>query len=132
WTLVRFLFVEVNFAKYNPSRASSFIPLPPFVQEKKAVINVRNDDQRCFAWSVVSALVPPLGAAHRCTSYPDPEQVLNLGGLQFPLKLKDIKDFCRMNPDISVNVYGLEQVLKNNHVAYEVVGPLYYAMEKKR
>ncbi|KAF2889910.1 hypothetical protein ILUMI_16263, partial [Ignelater luminosus] len=75
--------------------------------------------------SVISALAPPQGA-------PDPEQVLNLRGLQFPLKLKDVDEFTPLNLDIFVNIYELEEMYKSDGVVYEVVGHLHYATEKKR
>ncbi|KAF2886412.1 hypothetical protein ILUMI_19760 [Ignelater luminosus] len=130
YTLVRFLFLGVNFVKYNPLKA--FIPLPLSAKRKKAAMSVQNSGQRCFAWSVLSALAQPQESPHRCGSYSGPEQMLNLGGLQFPLKLKNSDEFTRLNSDISINVYGLEEMYKSSGVVYETVGPLHYATEKKR
>ena len=39
-------------------RGSSFIDLPPFIKNKKACINVKNDDDQCFRWAILSALQP--------------------------------------------------------------------------
>ena len=51
---------------------------------------------------------------------------LNVNGLSFPLKLKDVPKFMRLNPDISVNVFGLDEEKKN-----EIV-PLFVSREKRK
>ena len=34
----------VDMAKYSPLRGSSYLPLPRYLQLKKAIINVKSDD----------------------------------------------------------------------------------------
>ncbi|XP_063542734.1 uncharacterized protein LOC134751280 [Cydia strobilella] len=58
WAISKVLHLEVNINKYQPLQGSSYIPLPKWVQARKACINVKNDDNACFAWAVVSALYP--------------------------------------------------------------------------
>ena len=36
----------------NPTRGGSFLPLPKWVQSKKACINIQNEDNKCFMYSV--------------------------------------------------------------------------------
>ena len=38
--------------RYNPTRGSSFIPLPDWVANKKACISTKNEDDLCFQYSV--------------------------------------------------------------------------------
>ncbi|KAK9728846.1 hypothetical protein QE152_g16977 [Popillia japonica] len=71
WTLCKILHIEVNINKYNPMRASGFIDLPQQIKKKKAIINVQNNDQACFAWAITSALRIPVGLPQRTSSYPD-------------------------------------------------------------
>ena len=44
--------IKLNFDKYNPTRGGKFIPLPNWVQSKKACINIKNEDNKCFKYSV--------------------------------------------------------------------------------
>ena len=44
--------IKFNFDKYNPTRGGKFIPLPKWVQNKKACINIKNEDNKCFKYSV--------------------------------------------------------------------------------
>lgn len=105
--------------------------LPKFIENKKAVVNIRNEDQNCFAWAVTSAIYPPIGPVQEVSSYPHFSTVLNVTGMDFPIKLKDISKFETLN-NISVSVYGLEKEFKNNKIKYEIVGPLRYAPKKLR
>ncbi|XP_025265427.1 uncharacterized protein LOC112638265 [Camponotus floridanus] len=71
---------------------------------KKAVVNVRSDDEACFAWSVVAALYPVDKHCERSSRYPHYSEVLNLEGSKLPMTLNGIGRFERLN-DILVNVY---------------------------
>ncbi|XP_046737544.1 uncharacterized protein LOC124406235 [Diprion similis] len=47
-----------------------WIDLPSDIKVKKAVVNVQNADNACFAWACVSARHPAASHANRVTSYP--------------------------------------------------------------
>ena len=50
-------------------------------------MNVKNDDEKCFAWAVLSALYPANNHKHNKTyNYAKYMGVLNLHGLSFPMK----------------------------------------------
>ena len=42
------LFMDVNFHRLNLTKGGSYLPLPEFIQRKKAVINPQNEDSECF------------------------------------------------------------------------------------
>ena len=44
--------------RYNSLRERSYIPLPKELANKKAIINMKNDDNQCFLWCVLRALNP--------------------------------------------------------------------------
>jgi hypothetical protein len=48
-----------NMVRYRPLRGSSYIPLPIKLRTKRAIINVKNKDNKCFMWSVLAVLYPP-------------------------------------------------------------------------
>ena len=39
-------------------RGGSYIPLPAALRNKKAVVNVKNEDDHCLRWALRSALLP--------------------------------------------------------------------------
>ena len=56
WSLKHILHLTVNINKYNAMRIGSYIPLPKDIRDKKACGNVKNNDNRCFMWSVLAGL----------------------------------------------------------------------------
>ena len=39
-------------------RGSSYIPLPDWIMRKKAIINIQNEDKKCFIWCILRYLHP--------------------------------------------------------------------------
>jgi hypothetical protein len=51
WALDRFFYIVITCYTINPPRASSYIPTPsPYTNPKCGLINIQNDDNRCFMW----------------------------------------------------------------------------------
>ena len=48
-----------NVARFAPLSGSAWSPLPKFLQSKKAVLNIQNEDDRCFEYAIAAALHPP-------------------------------------------------------------------------
>nr|XP_023022404.1 uncharacterized protein LOC111510702 [Leptinotarsa decemlineata] len=107
WALSKILLLKVAINKYVIGNGSSFIPLPQEIARKQACINVRNDDEMCFYWSIISALYPVAKHPQRVSKYPHYSTVLNTTWLNTPMDLHQISKFEKLN-DISVNVYTLE------------------------
>ncbi|KAK5637820.1 hypothetical protein RI129_000194 [Pyrocoelia pectoralis] len=108
WALHEISHLKVNINKYEPIRGSTYINLPRFIALKKAVVNVKNNDEFCFLWAIVSALYPAQNHVERVSSYPHFEDVLNHGSIKFPIKLHDIKKFEQLN-NLAINVYCIEK-----------------------
>lgn len=94
---------------------SSYIDLPEKWKNKKACINVQNNDNKCFMWSILSALHPVKEHTYRVSKYKDYVNELNFTGIEFPVKLKDIAKFEKLN-HISVNVYYITNDSKNSNI----------------
>ena len=74
-------------------RGSSYIPLPDFIMQKKAMINIQNRDNKCFLWSVVRYLHPAERNEFRLTDLKQYENDVNTQGIDYAVKLKDITRF---------------------------------------
>lgn len=123
WTCESMSHLEININKYTPFRGGSYLDLPSVVKNTKSCINIRNNDNHCFLWSVIAALFPQKNHVCRTSSYPHYSKVLNIDGMSFPPSFKDIRIFEKMN-NLSINVYGLD----NKH---NVTGPLYITTSRK-
>ncbi len=56
WRLKRVVELEIHVVEHNPLGGSSHIPMPEKLRGKKAVINMKNEDNECFKWSVTIEL----------------------------------------------------------------------------
>ena len=93
---------------WDPIKASSYIKLPVELKNKKAIVNMKNEDNdKCFLWCVLRALNPKNEKPERVDKdLKSKENTLNMEGIAYPVSLKDIKRFEKQNPDISVSVLG--------------------------
>ena len=97
----------INIAKYVPLRGSSYLPLPEEVSNsKKGLINIKNEDDRCFLWCHVRDLNPLKHHSERITQS-DKEFVkkLDYNGITFPVTINQITQIERQN-NITINVFG--------------------------
>ena len=108
WVVTRVLCLYVNIAKYQPLKGSSYMELPDTLKSKKAIINVKNDDQKCLMWSLLSARHPVKKNAQRVTKYKDHEKELNFAGKEFPTPLNQIPNVEHQN-NLSINVFGYSE-----------------------
>jgi len=113
-TLLNVLNLTLHINKNNQIRASSYVPLPSKILSRNCCINVKNQDQRCLQWAVLSALYPAAKHGERVTKYVDKVNepfdgvnVVHFGGLDFPVHPRQISKFEKKNDTISVNVYML-------------------------
>ena len=99
-------------AKYTPLKASSYIPLPKKLKTKKAIVNMKNSDNKCFMWSILAGIhkVPLHSHPERTHHYQEFQDELNFEDIEFPITIDKIGKFERQN-NISVNVFGYEDVL---------------------
>ncbi|KAK3738643.1 hypothetical protein QZH41_001793, partial [Actinostola sp. cb2023] len=109
WQLDKVLHLDLGVAAYKPVEGASYLPLPKKIKNKKAVLNVQNDDLKCFLWSVLAAKHPIHSNPHRVNQYKPYESELNMAGIDYPVKIDQVKKFERQNPTISVSVFGFEE-----------------------
>lgn len=86
----------------------SYLQLHPSIADKKAIINVKNKDDHCFKWAILSAFHPVEIHPERVNNYKPFEEELNFSGLTLPMKINNISQFEEQNPSISVSVIGYE------------------------
>ena len=91
--------------KFRPLHGSSYVETPKCLQGKHCIVNVKNYDDKCFVWAILSAIHPPSSSnAQRVSHYLKYENELKTNNLEFPITTRDIPKFESMNSEISVNV----------------------------
>lgn len=101
--------LEINVNKYSQFRGGSYLELPKYIKSTKSCLNVKNNDDHCFVWSIVAALFPCANNANRTSSYPFYSSVLNVKGMTFPPSFTDIKLFENNNSNISITIFWNRQ-----------------------
>ena len=99
--------LEIHTVEYNPTKGSSYISLPSWISNKKAIVNIKNKDDKCFLWCVLRYLHPKERDEERIKDVEKYEFSLNTKGITFPMKLKDITKFEKLNLDLpGINVFS--------------------------
>ena len=102
--------VELHTSEYNPSKGSSYIKLPDWITNKKAIVNIKNSDEKCFLWCILRYLHPKESHEWRVTDLKKYENELITKGITFPMSLKDISKFEKLNPTIpGINVFSVDE-----------------------
>ena len=108
WILEDIQSIDLHISRYTPISGSSFIPTPKHLASKKAIVNVNNrkeNDEKCFLWSVLAHLFPVEKDANRVKKYKKHLDTIKYGDINMPMKLKDIDKFEKLN-NLIINVYG--------------------------
>ena len=96
--------VILEIYKVNDIEASSWVELPEKYKNNKSIINIKNVDQFCFLWCILAHLCPVEDNKSRTFDK------LNLEGLEFPMKVKDIPKFEKLN-NLNVKVFELTKTV---------------------
>ena len=110
WIFYKIINLELHTVTYRPLRGNTWIPLPKELADKKALINMKNKDNKCFIHCVGRALNPTNNHPERIDKeLIEKEDTLNMKGIEYPVNLKDINRFEKQNPEISITVLGFNE-----------------------
>ena len=122
WTIELVENHYLNIVKYKPMKESSYIQLPEELRNSaKGLINLKNNDNRCFLWCHIR---------HKNPKTKDPQRIkksdkqyvsnLNYNDIEFPVSTKHYNKIEKQN-EININVFGYEDKQKY---------PIYVSKEK--
>ena len=109
WIVEEILNHYINVASYIPLRGNSYIPLPEELRNsKKGLINLKNEDNKCFLWCHIRHLNPAKKDPQRI-KLTDREfsKKLPYSGVSFPVQIKDIGKIEKQN-SVTINIFGYE------------------------
>ena len=110
WKVTSIDEVSLNISEFAPLKGSSYSELPDFIKAKNAILNIYNEDDQCFLYSVLAFLFPrptDFNKSHY-KSYINFTNRLNTSMLRFPQKLNsNIEKFEKAN-NLIINVYSVE------------------------
>ena len=110
WRFHSIIKLELHTVEYLPLRGGTWVPLPKELVDKKAIINMENEDNKCFLWCVLRALNLIKNHPERIDKeLKTKENTLNMEGIEYPVSLKDLNKFESQNRTISITVLGYEE-----------------------
>ena len=128
------LSTTIHYDIFDPTRAGSYIELPEWIKLKKACVNIKNKDQKCFKYCIQSVVYDKISKHH-------PEEmfhynrlnddILNWDGVNFPTGNRDIDRFEENHKLVSINIFEADDCLddhkiiihrgtKNRHAKHEI------------
>ena len=110
WRIKSINFQHIDILVYKPLEASSYIELPPELQHaRKGLINIKNEDQKCFLYCLLYHLNKDKiqKDPQHVSKYKQYENTVDFTGINFPVAISDIPKIEKNN-NISVNVFGYE------------------------
>ena len=89
----KILSVTIHYDRHDPTRAGRHTELPEWIKLKKACINIKNKDQKCFKYCIQSKVYDKISRHHpeemfHCKRLKD--DILNWDGVHFPTGNRDI------------------------------------------
>ena len=131
WAFYGVISLVLHTTRWEPLYGSSYIPLDPYLANKKAIINMKNEDDKCFMWCVLRALYPKNKNAERIDKdLKSKQDIINMKDICYPVSLNGIKRFEDLNPNISISVLGYNkeeggvfplQISKHTGCEYDIV-----------
>jgi len=105
--------ITIRVAKVKSLTGSSYVELPKNILNKKAVINIKNEDNYCFLYSVLCTLKTAINHSERVSLFKDRMMELKYKDGDMPMEINKIMYFEKINYS-RINVYGLSE--KSNEV----------------
>ena len=110
WKFEKVIKLVLHTTRWEPVNAGSYIELPQALKNRKAIINMKNQDDKCFMWSVLRALNLKDTHPERIDNdLKNKVDTLNMEGIQYPVSLRAIDRFEHLNPEISITVLGYNE-----------------------
>ena len=110
WVFMAVEKIVLHTTRWDPINAGSYIDLPEFLKNKKAIINMKNEDNECLKWCILRALNPKDNHPERIDNdLKSKQDTLNMKGNKYPVDFRGIDRFESQNPNISISVIGYNQ-----------------------
>jgi hypothetical protein len=122
WNVNRIIKIDIRVGRYISRYGCYDKKLPSILNNKKALLNIRTFDNKCFLWSIIAYTFPVDNSNYRqqcnVSNYLKYENYFNTNDLEFPVTLEMIPKFAKRN-NLSINIYGFRYVEESK--TFEIV-----------
>ena len=96
---------NLNIIRYNPVAGAGWIKLPKFLIKKQAIINIKNQDNKCFGYAIAAALHTAARNPNRPHQYLQYFDGLGLNFIDYPVNPSQMHEM-EEKLNISINVFS--------------------------
>ena len=110
WILETIDYLMLYSAVYEPIRGKSYVPTPKAIVSTRSIVNVQNEDKKCFEYSIIASQhYSEIDAnnSSRPNQYDKWLGKYNFEGCSQPMNLNDIDKFEKNN-NMAINVYHIK------------------------
>ena len=106
----------VHVARYAHTQGGTFRELPQFLALKHCIVNVKNEDNRCFGYSIIASRVPQNKSRHRNrpADYNQYFKTMGLDKVHYPVEANQVpalEDTLKTN----ISVFSFYGLLNKRH-----------------
>ena len=105
WILNNFTHIHVHVTEYSPCSGGNYLDLPYRLKMNTALLNIRNDDEKCIIWCLLAAIYPTTSNSCYTSSYKEHFNKIKITNVSFPVTLQQIP-IIEENNKLRINVYG--------------------------
>jgi len=129
WVFHQVTGLDVKLGIYRSLRGSCWFPTPKFLRNKNFLVNIKNNDKKCFMWAVLSVLYKvPQKNVSRPSTYYEFIQNHDFDCLEFPVSDKMFPKFEEVN-QIALNIFSYDvrehilpyYISKHNYTDFKTV-----------
>ena len=92
-------------SRFTPLAGGNYQELPAFLSNKKCIVNVKNQDNRCFGYSVLAQIHEVAKVRNRASSYNDFFDQHGLATLHYPVAPQDVPAI-EEQLEININIFS--------------------------
>ena len=87
WFVKQVIKLGVHTVNYSPIHRNMFLPLPKTRSMSHSILNVHNNDNKCFVYCILASLHPALDTPENVVHYIPYEHELDMSGIKYPMAL---------------------------------------------
>ena len=110
WILETIDFLRLYTAEFSPRHGNSYIPTPEAIVDKHGIINIMNEDDKCFEYAIIASQYYSEIDQHNAQRPGQYQKWLgqyNFDGCRTPMEIDNISRFEKNN-DMAINVYHIK------------------------
>ena len=119
--------LNIKTARSKPAVGGSYIELPEFIKNKKACVNIQNNDNQCFIWCLLAVdhynKDVKGGCKNKASSYKKYyDEIKQPENISYPVDVEAVPEFEKLN-GIKINIFELNEdnsikILYNSYERY--------------